>query len=101
MIEVEFGWARDHQVQRCARLPGADRMLCGRRVGFVPAVPMGRPPDEVLHGRCRELLDAGTVELPPRRGRGCPVCGEPVPVVDGRVSAHGGCPGVNMPVGGR
>ncbi len=100
MIEVEFGWAARQQVQKCAHVPGAKRMLCGRKVGFIPATGMGRPTDDVLHGRCRELLNAGAVEAPVRHGQGCPVCGEPAPVVGGRITAHGGCPGVNMPVGG-
>lgn len=91
VVEVEFGYAAGQHYETCAHVVGAERMVCGRKVGRI-AVSIEEAPAD-LHPRCRDLLAAG-VEL---RGPLCPVCGGRVPVVDGRVGRHGSCVGVNLP----
>lgn len=97
--EIEFGYAHAQNFETCAHVPGADRMLCGRKVGRIMVSIEDAPAD--LHGKCRELLDAGVTAAPVRSGSGCPACGEAAPVEDGLIGQHGSCVGVNLPVGRR
>lgn len=93
---IEFGYAAGQQHEVCAHVEGADRMLCGRKLGRI-MVSIETAPGS-LHGRCRELLDP----VPPAALLGvCSVCGENAPVEGGLIGPHGGCLGVNLPAGRR
>ncbi len=93
---IEFGYGAGQQLEVCAHVEGAERMLCGRKIGRI-MVSIETVPAS-LHGRCRELLNAAE---PVRAVGVCPVCGDDAPVEDGRVGAHGSCIGVNLPAKGQ
>lgn len=89
--EIEYGYGYGQQFEVCAHVVGAERMVCGRKVGRI-MVSIEEAPS-YLHARCRELLDAGLAVRPSL----CQVCEQPVRVESGRVQPHGGCVGTNLP----
>jgi len=85
----EFGYARDEQDMWCIRKVGVQaRMLCGRKVGFVPVVQPARPTN--VHRDCLEAMYGATNRGESPTGYGtCPACGGSAPVSGGRMQAHG------------
>lgn len=93
-VRIEFGYAAGCGTRQCAkRVDVAHRMLCDRRVAYIPAVqPPFRP--EHFCPDCRRVLDGGVTEFVPptdEQAEGtCPVCvGRVLLDEQGRISVHG------------
>lgn len=89
----EWGYAADVHDKWCARKAGVRaRMLCSRRVGWMPPVPHPFAPPNVCPD-CARLLQAGPPygqTLDEQAEGTCPECVGQVPLdADGRVAAHG------------
>lgn len=89
-----FGEVRGGLGLWCIHKDGERRMLCGQDVYQIPAPEFQPDPDlDEVHDGCLRWLQ---VIVAVSRGD-CPVCGDRVPLVDGRIGPHGGgCVGVNM-----
>lgn len=86
----EYGFPTCEGTVYCIRREGATRMLCGRRVGFVPVVQPEHP--RTVHADCLKVMCVRGAEQqkPAKRDLGvCPVCRGEVPLSSGRVEAHG------------
>ena len=106
---VETGYRAGEQSEWCARWAGSPTTLCGLKVdqrgrkGWFAAPPLGPSDPATGHPECVRLLEEMTVEpvpppdlSPPPSGL-CPLCLTRVQLEDGKVTAHGACPGVNLP----
>jgi hypothetical protein len=100
-----FGYSGSEQEMWCIHRDDDpdDRMLCGRKVGFIPVVQPAHP--RSVHAAClRVMYGNGQVERPEAEVE-CPACHQGVPVADGRIGSHRdlgnqACVGVNLPAGG-
>jgi hypothetical protein len=105
----EYGFAQGEDTVWCIRREaGGSRMLCGRKVGFVPVVQPEHPTH--VHRACLEAMYGSVKQREATNRYGtCPACGGDAPVVDGRIQPHGAwrvngeayesdeaCLGVNM-----
>lgn len=83
----EYGYAQGEDTVWCIRREGTEsRMLCGRKVGFVPVQQPTRPKN--VHRDCLEAMYGPTKPEPTGYGT-CPACGGHVAVDAGRIQAHG------------
>lgn len=86
---IPYGYARGVDGECCivdAGKPGY--MLCGRAVGFAPAVPPLFP--RVVHQLCRDKwFRTERVQVEKPLVGTCPACHGEVPVRAGRIQQHG------------
>ena len=94
-MNVVFGFAIRHPDEPCAiNTDRPERTLCGRDVTFLPPAQGFGQGDGIpvnLHPRCRALMGVfgGVVAADEVAYGACPDCHGDVPLVDGRVAAHG------------
>jgi hypothetical protein len=93
MIEgFQYGYPDREQTIWCIHRDDdtSGRMLCGRKVGFIPVEQPVQP--TTVHRACIEAM-YGPRKLPPRKDRivygTCPVCGGDAVVEEGRIAGHG------------
>lgn len=86
----EYGFPTGEGTIWCIRRADAHRMLCGRRVGFVPAAQPEAP--RLVHADCLRVMfgqGAPKQRRPQQPSGRCPVCRGEVPLAAGRMGSHG------------